>query len=269
MEESSEYISELRIELKSYLEKKSNLSIRSFAKISGVNRYFLGKILSEKDYDAKSFDFHQVYLLTQFLYKKKSLRQTYDAGSPAVKDALLNFYCGDLESKSSEKMPYKIPESILYDFDYFAILCFAAIDNMTIEIFEKSFPSTKIHKVDDLIEKGFIEVEDDRIWIPLDGEIFSPPRNIIDHHIPEILKHFFSPENSGKQRCISSLYFQGLNRESWKKVHSLHSDFMRQISDIMNDKSNRGEFPIYSINVLDTFLNGKETNILLSRKENH
>ena len=267
MANSSEFIESLREDLNQYLNSKPHLSIRAISKISGVNRYFISKILSSGDCEVKSYDFHQVYLLTQFLSEKKSLRETVDSSNDIVKETLGKFYSSDLESKSSFQRNYEIPDHILYDFDYFMILCLAAIETMTYKIFEKIFPSNKIYKIENLIEEGYLKFDGHKISIGIPGEFFCPPRHILVHHIPEILKQYYSIDGAGMKRCASAFYFQGLNLKSWQKVHDLHSKFMTDVSNIMNDESCRGDFPIFSINALDSFLNVVETDYLINSRK--
>lgn len=261
MPDSSDYIQVLRKDLQSYLESRSNLSIRSFSKISGVNRYFLSKLLSNADDEPRSFDFNQVYLLTQFL-SDKNIHDSFESSKYFIKKALISFYGSEPKELTVSDKISEIPDQILYDFDYFVIFCLVSIETMNLALFESAFPSNKLHKVEELIELGYLKIEEDRLSFATSNIIFSPPKSITNLHLPEVIKQYFSSENSDKEKSISSFYFQGLNLESWDKAQTLYLEFMANLSEIFNDPKNQGNHPVFCINVMDSFLNPKKIQTL-------
>ena len=71
----------LRNSLVEYRERRPHLSLRAIAKHSGVNRYFLNKILDEKDDFETPLDLNQVMLLAKFVSKQDKLNKLKDVSS--------------------------------------------------------------------------------------------------------------------------------------------------------------------------------------------
>jgi len=129
METTKEIVNSLRANLADYMSTRPSLSIRSIAKASGCNRYFLSKLTSGPG-ALKTYDFHQILLLLKFLNEKDNLRATLDSANSSVRDALMAVFKADCNATSSEKTIYKIPSGLFYDFDNFIIISLASHSNM-------------------------------------------------------------------------------------------------------------------------------------------
>lgn len=258
MVESEQILETLRINLLNYMDSRSNLSVRAISKLSGVNRYFLSKLLSDdKHKDLKTYDFHQVILLLKYLNEKEGLKSTIESADSRLKDALLSIFESTCNSIAGDKKLYLIPEEYLYDFDYFMILSLATIKNLPLSTFELCLSSVKSYKIDKLIDENIIELDNGRISLVSKGDLFSIPVHIVELHIPELIKRYFSADNFGKDRCVLGYMYKGLSREGWKKIHALHTKFFTEAADILNDPENEGPIPVFSISVLDSFLDSK------------
>jgi len=251
MESGKEIISVLRKNLADYMDSRPSLSLRSVAKLSGCNRYFLGKLVSDCP-EVKNYDFNQIVLLLKFLNEKDSLRATVESAESPVRDALMAVFKPSYESRSGSKKLLDVPVEFLYDFDCFMIITLASIKNMSLERFGKCYPENRAYKIDYLIEREIIEIQQGIIKLTCPGEYLEIPLNVIELHIPEIIKRYFTPAY-GKKQCVMSYLYQCVNREGLTKLHEVSSESVRKVSEIMANEKYVGDIPVYSINVMNSF----------------
>lgn len=243
----------LKSQLEEYRRNKPNLSVRSIAKNSKVNRYFLNKILEEDSSNVSSLDFSQVLLLSKFLTASNSLKDTIDNSSEEIKRVLLSTFDSDYNSSSSSQKCALMSDSDLADFESFLIITLASNRDTKRTFIERALSEKYHYKIDDLIEKEVL-VEADGIISVRGGVYFRPTAKILALHLPEVVKRYFSTGNLGKKRCVHGLYHQNVNIEALKKIHTLHTEFMVKVNNLLDDEESRGEIPVFSATCLDSFI---------------
>ena len=254
MESLDEIVNVLRENLSNYMDGRPGLSIRSLSKLSGCNRYFLGKLTS-KEAKLKGYDLSQVLLLLQFLNEKDSLRSTIESADSPIRDALMTVFGQTARSRSGQQKPHTIPESLLYDFDNFMILSLAAIETMNLKTFEKCSQVKSRYKIEYLLDSGYIEIVGNRLKLSGQGETFQPPLHIIELHLPKIIKMYFSSDRLGSNSNAIGYYYQGLNEEGVQKLHAFHKEFMEKVANLLSDNRYAGDHPVFSANIMSSFDN--------------
>ncbi len=240
----------LRKALREYRREKAHLSLRAIAKNSGVNRYFLMKLLDEND-TSVGLDLSQVLLLAKFITKRESVREVIDASSREVQEVLKRVFAVDYELEKSNILLHK--EVDLYDPDYYFVLVLATYDNGSKrENVGKILGERGERALNELIDRKIIIEEKGRIRLAK-GKDFSVSFDIFKHHIPTYLR-FYTPQRINQSRNNLHVVSQGVNLQALKKINQLHSNFYKNLREIIEDKNSLGDIPMFSFGCMDTFL---------------
>ena len=92
----------LRKALLEYQYKRPKLSLRAIAKNSGVNRYFLSKLLDDSE-SSSALDLNQALMLVKYMTKRESLDEAIDESTGQVRDILSEIFHIDLNSSEKKK----------------------------------------------------------------------------------------------------------------------------------------------------------------------
>ena len=87
MFETKDLKDSLRKALEAFKEKRPDLSIRAIAKKSGVNRYFLTKLLDTND-RSNTLDLNQVLILSKYITGRDSVTEAIESSPKDIREAL-------------------------------------------------------------------------------------------------------------------------------------------------------------------------------------
>jgi hypothetical protein len=244
----------LRKALREYRREKAHLSLRAIAKNSGVNRYFLMKLLDEND-TTVALDLSQVLLLAKFITQRESVREVIDASSREVQEVLKRVFAVDYERQKTAVNLFK--EVDLYNADYYFVLVLSTYERGTKREYVQKILGERGEKaLGDLLEKGIVVERNSRIYL-VNGEDFSCSLDIYKQHIPTYLR-YFSPSRVGQNRNNLHVVSESLNLQALKRIHQLHSAFYKNLMEIIVDKNSLGDIPMFSFGCMDTFLENIE-----------
>ena len=242
----------LRKALLEYRQKRPNLSLRAIARNSGVNRYFLNKLLDEpKDSDNSALDLNQVLLFSKFLTKKSSVQEIIEHSPDEVKQALnATFFM------NSDRIvfPECTDETQLYDEKTFIILHLAACSYGTRKDYiQKIFGDSGLKTLNELLESGQVVEKDNKIILDNDEE-FNYSEKIMRQQIANLAK-YFEPDQVDSQSNFISLAVQSINKEALLEIQKIHEEAYKKIDKVLKNKKNCGEIPFFTFSCIDTFIN--------------
>jgi hypothetical protein len=244
----------LRKALQEYRREKSHLSLRAIAKNSGVNRYFLMKLLDESD-TSVALDLSQVLLLAKFITQRESVREVIDASSRDVQEVLKRVFAVDYERQKSAVDLFQ--EVDLYNPDYYFVLVLSTYIRGTKRInIEKILGERGEKALLELLEKGIVYEKEGRIFLA-QGKDFSCSFDIYKHHIPTYLR-YYTPRRISQGRNNLHVVSSGVTLAALKKINQLHSAFYKNLMEIVLDKNSVGDIPMFSFGCMDTFLENLE-----------
>lgn len=249
--ESKALRANLRKALLEYREKRPNLSLRAISRNSGVNRYFLNKLLeTPKDSDNTTLDLNQVLLFAKFLTKKNSVQDIIENSSEEVKQALnATFFM----KHDRVVLPECTDEINLYDENTFIILHLAGCDHGTNKkSVQKILGDSGVKTLNELLESGQITEQEGRIELG-NKEDFTYSSKIMCQQIANIVK-YFDPDHLGNNRNFISLVVQNVNKEALSEIQKIHEDAYQKIDQIIKNQKNWGDIPCFTFSCLDTFI---------------
>jgi hypothetical protein len=242
----------LRKALSEYRREKAHLSLRAIAKNSGVNRYFLMKLLDEND-TSTALDLSQVLLLAKFITQRESVREAIDSSSREVQEVLKRVFAVDYELVPEGKVNL-FQQTDLYNPDNYLVLVLSTNSRGTKREYIQRILGERGEKaLLELLAKGLIiESEGGRIHLAK-GTDFTCTFDIYKHQIPSYLR-YYSPQRANQSRNNLHVVSEGVNLQGLRKVHQLHIEFYKNLLEILIDKENTGDIPMFSFGCMDTFL---------------
>lgn len=256
-EELSVVIECLKKGLLRYKESRPALSWRAISKQSGVNRYFINKIIEDEPNLGKlSIDIRQVLLLSKFLSKKKSMKASTDAQETPLKEAIKNTMKVIYSSSHGREEFEMMDQADAINFESFCILVLAhdhrgVPKNDIIEM----LGAPSIDTIDYLVERKKIKINSDN-KVTLTRKVFMDvTTDIRNWQIQNFISRFVKRTNHGKERQYSHLYVSRLNSKGLEKVIQANENFHEIIAKIMNNEELSGEIPVFSSSCSSIMLN--------------
>lgn len=243
----------LKSTLLEYRKKRPELSLRAIARRSGVNRYFLTKILEDKQSgDQVLLDLNQVLLLSKFLTKKDSIPEIISSSPGAVKEAL-----SPLMDVNAEDRVLKVSSEDLdlYDQALFLVFHMLAFGNGVLkDQISRVLGESGLLALATLDDLGMVQEKDGRLCLNKDSS-FTYSAELSKHHIPNFLR-FYKPKYSGSNEKRNLIFSatQGLNSQGLGKVHAVLSDAYKQVESIMDNDKNWGDIPVFALSCFDSFI---------------
>lgn len=254
-------VENLRHGLFQYKAKRPAISWRAISQQSGVNRYFIKKLVEEDGTQAKkNLDFTQALMLAKFLSAKPSLKATIDGAEFPLKQSLKDAFNVIYSSEAfSNREMVKIDGEEVLNFDSFCILVLAH-DRHGIprEHIPRILGERSLRALDFLLERGRVTlIEGDRIrlskdtWLVVDKEV----RHL---HMINFIRRFFCTSNHGKTRNYSYIHVSRLKPASVARLQAMHEEFHRNVLEFMENEKNAGEVPFFSVACMDSMMDNFE-----------
>ena len=243
-----------------YRKQRPHLSLRSIAKNSGVNRYFLMK-LSEEDDQRASLDLTQVLLFIKFITQKESIHQGIESLDDDIQKYIKKIFYLDqfLDKKiSSDFDNFDFSDSYIYFVLVLASFGHGAKEDLVLRVLgEKGEDSLA-----KLIKSGVVVRRNERIYLAK-GNDFTISPEVMWQRIPDYLR-YINRDEFGKKRNHFHLMTQGLNRNGLRKVQAVYESMFKEVCKVVKDKNNWGDIPFFSFACMDTLIQNIDS---LSDKE--
>lgn len=252
MHESLALKKSLRQIILQYKEKHPNLSIRAIAKKSGVNRYFLSKLLDEKD-ETASLDLNQVLILAKYITARDSITEAINASDNSIKDILRKVFTVDYEENKKVIESNLYDKLDLYDKNVYFVLVLATYGLGTKRKYIAKILGEMGEKVlGELLEQRILVEDQGRIKLRL-GTDFTYDFKVMARRIPDYLS-FYRLERSGKKENYIHVISQGVNKKALHKIHKIHLTAHKQVAKIIANKENLGDIPMFSFACMDRLI---------------
>lgn len=239
-----------------YRSERPHLSVRSISKLSGVNRYFLNKLLvNEDNQNPSNLDLNQVLLLSKFISEKNSLSEAINSSNREIRDTLSKIFNFDYLLK--KEISPKLTHVDLYDTNIYFVLVLASYVKGTKREFVKKILGYRGEQVlRKLLKCDIVTEKRGRIFLS-EGNEFTLSVDVMKQRIPDYIKyHNF---NRGlKQKNYLHVYSEGLNEEAVKKIFKVHEQADHEIQKIISDKESHGDVPFFSVAFMDRFYDSTE-----------
>lgn len=249
MHETDTLKNSLRKALKIYKAKRPHLSVRAIAKKSGVNRYFLTKLLDSKD-KTSSLDLNQVLILSKYITGKDSITEAIDASANDIREVLLKVFSADYEN-NKKVVDSSVYESVdLTDKTTYFVLVLATFGLGTKKIFISKILGERGENVlAELLKNKILREEKGRIQL-FSGTDFTYDFKIMAQRIPDYLG-FYRPERNGKQENYIHVLSEGVNLKTLREIRKIHLSAYKKITKLLAEPENWGDIPLFSFACLD------------------
>ncbi len=242
----------LRNALELYIKKHPQLSMRAIAKKSGVNRYFLSKLLDTKD-PTLSLDLNQVLILSKYISNRESITEVIDSSNQNIKEVLRQVFAVDYEENR------KIIASEIYEkvdindkYTYF-VLVLATYDLGTKhEFIQKILGERGENVLKELLDQKILVKKDGRIKLRK-GNDFTYDFKVMIQRIPDYLG-YYRQERALKKENFLHVISEGINITALHEIQKIHASAYKQISKIISKKENRGDIPMFSMSCMDRLI---------------
>lgn len=239
--------SSLRQALLEFRRERPQLSLRAIAKHSGVNRYFLNKLIDETD-ESSSLDLNQVLVLSKFITERDSVKEAIQASSHDVQQALKKIF--NVDYLNQKNISSQLKDLNLYDSDIYFILVLASYSHGTKkELISKILGQKGELVLDRLLKENILVRTHDRIRLA-EGNEFTLSTDVLKQRIPDYLK-FYNYERNFQQKNFIHVYSEGLNRKAIRKIYELHASMNKEIQKILLKEENHGDIPFFSFACMD------------------
>lgn len=239
----------LRQALETYKIKRPNLSIRAIAKKSGVNRYFLNKLLDISDTNP-SLDLNQVLILIKYISGEKSISDAIDSSSKDVKKALSRVFSIDYQQKNKVIHSHIYDKVDLNNKTVYFVLVLATYRFGTKRLYIQKILGERGEKVlDHLLKDEILVEENDRIKLK-HGTDFTYDFEIMVKRIPDYLDYYDHNRNGSGENYIH-IVSEGISKEALREIRKIHYSAYKQISKIISNEENLGDIPFFSFACMD------------------
>lgn len=244
----------LRDQLLQYKSLRPSLSWRAIAKKSGVNRYFIKKIVEgELEDAAKSINFSQALLLLKFLHGTQTLKSTLEASDQVLRETFENVFEGIYKHKSSSD---KELDQMPLDFEMFCIIALTYDERpITKDLILQILGSRGIAKLEKLVTMGKL------VKLSCGGYTKSADKfhciNPEHSHLlmQSLIQRFFNPQNMlDNDLNYRVLSISRLNEAGIAKLKSLHVQYHKSINELVEDRDNCGDIPVFTIACYDKMI---------------
>lgn len=251
MEGVQELLNNLKRDLIRYKQSKPHLSWRAVSKNSGVNRYFLNKILDENDQAdrTKNVDLNQVVLLAKFLRQKMPKDAGIQPQEQEAADAVA------IEPLTKFKTPVKSVVFDPYDLRFFIVLgALRRNSKVTYDDIRNVLGRNAESFLDDLIDFGALRIDSVGCLRLVDGK--WPPLDVLTHVQARLLSQLlaansFLPGPATNPHRIAQLEVAFLNERAMGRIHNLFNNFNRAVNAILEDPRSCGNVPTYIGGIFD------------------
>lgn len=241
----------LRRALLKYRAQRPQLSLRSIARNSGVNRYFLNKVMDEND-TTSPLDLNQVLVLFKFMTERESVKEVIDASVDDVQAAIQNIF--DIEFLSKKDIADSYEGLDFYDMDTYFVMVLASFGHGTKDEYVMRILGERGEQaLARLLREGYVyKTNQGRIKLKK-GNDFTYSMDVMRHHIPNYLR-FYNRDRVGRGINRIHVYAEGLNQQGIEKAHDLHARLNRELQLLLSDESNYGDIPFFSFAVMDRMI---------------
>lgn len=148
-------------------------------------------------------------------------------------------------------------EEILNDPDLFVahLLC-QSQNGITKGVLVGVLGTNGLEAVDKLIGHGLVERRNDRYFSTKVGHVVRSFDHI-KRHLSTYAK-FYKPSHVGRDRNYVHSHTDFLTKEAIAKLQEAHREFSSKVIDILDDKRNQGDLPVFSVGFMDTFTTDPE-----------
>ncbi len=252
MGESAAETEELRESLKKALEayrrERPNLSLRAISKNSGVNRYFLMKLLDERG-DASSLDLKQVLLLAKFVTERAQSREYEDSTTSEVRKAIQKAFNLDLNAAAERLQKFVLDE--LSDSYQFLVLTLARHQHGISRAQIQNLLGMRGLKVClSYLKSGILKEINGRVLFS-EKYVFEEKEARIVQRFPDFLR-FYSVARPQEGRH-THLVSENINLETLKKIRKLYEGVHKKVLALVHEPESQGDISFFSLAAMTSF----------------
>ena len=143
-------------------------------------------------------------------------------------------------------------EELLEDRNVFVAYILSALDKGTDNIqLTNVLGSVGIESISSLVKKGLVKEKDGRFFKSNDYNMVRS-FDSIKHHL-NTYSYFYKVDHVEKKRNYSHSMSEGFNSKGILSARIAHKKFHDEMAKIMDDKSNHGDIPFFSVGFCDSF----------------
>lgn len=236
----------LRSLLIEYRKLRPNLSLRSIARNTGVNRYFLGKLLDE-DNDYSKLDLDQILIFCKFMVDMDPVSSSIKTQIENIKQFITPF----LDCKNGVLVNLDDEKINMYDrYNFFILLLASCNYGFSRKKIISILGENAKQNLDNLLAMNKIEETDDnKIRIP-EGKNTYFTSDIFRYYLSDLTR-FYRPKSYESAETFS-FFVQGLNSEAKKKLLELQKEYATKCNQLIYDKQNFGPHPVFALSCIGT-----------------
>lgn len=231
-----------------YLAKHPTLTLNALAQRSGVPATTMRRLMQEEQ--RSELAPHSVLALVSYLLKEKKISKILKSIQGPVADLLKR--CFDqfiFDEKSSDHEMHSDLNTIFQDkFSYLIYKMAANKCGTSIEEVKNALGLVGLKKLNDLIEKNWIILQDERLHARQKN--FSVDLALA-HELSHALVDMYKPCDVKHGMNLFYSLSEGMSEEGIKKIKEIEKEAVKKIYDLMNNEDMQGSIPYFALIVSD------------------
>ena len=239
---------QLRLMTAEYLTKHSTLTLNALAQRCGVPATTMRRLMQEEQ--RSELAPHSVLALVSYLLKEKKISKILKTIQGPVADLLnkcFDQFIFDEESSDHEVSPDL--NTIFRDKISYLIYKLAANKcGTTIEEVKNTLGLVGLRKLNDLIEKNWVEASGNRLHAK--QKDFSVDLALA-HELSHTLVDMYKPSDVKQGMNLFYSLSEGMTEEGIHRIKEIEKDAVKKIYDLMNTESLQGTIPYFALVISD------------------
>ena len=244
-------LSELKYLIDAFLEKNPGFTLCKLAQTSKVSYSILRSAYNEE----VMLDPVNLLKIVGSISKETNIARIIDQSPQEIKNILelsFSILC-DLKKQDFEKRYTEV----LYDYDTFVIFNLAShTKGVHREEITRKMGSMALDKIAHLKDEGLVIENSEGILTTAGSKNPSFPLDVCKKQISNYAR-FYSPSGKGNYLHLAS---QSVNKETYVKIWELHKNLHQEISDLISNDNNVGDYHIFSVAFMDNFMRSELEN---------
>lgn len=241
---------QLRVMTDHYLKKHPGLSLNALSQRCGVPATTMRRLMQEEG--RTELAPHSVLALVSYLLKEKKISKILKMVEGPVYEVLNKCFDQFIfdEEKSDHKLDSDLNSALQDKTAYLIYKMCANVSGSTVLNIKNSFGLMGLKKLDELIEKNWIIIDQKTSTLHAREKNFSLDLALA-HQLSHALLDQYKPSDVKLGHNLFYSLSEGMNEAGIKKIKEIEKEAVKKIYDLMNNKDYQGNLPYFALILSD------------------
>lgn len=252
--QETELIQSLQNMITHYMDKNPSLTLNALAGRSNVPVTTLRRLMNGQQ--KNEIAPHSVLNLVSYVCREKNLQLLLSKVETSIAEFLQKHFGNFIFASESRVYQLDLNQELKDETKYLIYKLAANHDGTDLMTIVENFGSLGKKKTDEMKEKGMLEEKAGRLHAR--EKNFSLDLSIAASHLPALVS-FYKPDAIAEGKSTFFSLSESLSLEAIAEIKKLQRKCVTDIHAIMNNESNFGDIPYFTINLAETLLSEAET----------